>query len=145
MALPSFLTGQLWKIATGAAGVVALVLTVMLATSYMQNRDLTKQRGVLSAQINDPVSGYVAQLAQARTNVATLTVEVERQSAAYDKLSAESQARLAASQAALTAAQAKTKVMERKLAGFLATGPKGATLEDRVRDIDERAMKEFLP
>jgi hypothetical protein len=145
MALPSFLTGRLWKVATGAAAVIALVLTVMLATTIMQSKDLAKQRDMLASRISDPVNGYVAQLAQARTNVETLTVEVERQNAAYDKLSVESQSRLAAAQARLTEAQAATKTMERKLAGFLATGPKGTTLEARVRDIDERAMKEFLP
>ena len=145
MQLPSFLTGKLWKVATGAAAVVAMILTVMLATSYMHSRDLSRQRDVLATRISDPVNGYVAQLAQARTNVETLKVAVAQQNAAYDKLSTESQTRLAAAQARLADAQAKTKVMERRLSGFLATAPKGATLEDRVRDIDDRAMKEFLP
>lgn len=138
-------TGQLWKLATGAAAVALLVLGFMLTTSYLQNRDLSKQRDVLSARINDPATGYIAKLAQARTNVETLKVEVERQNAAYDKLSVESQAALKAAQARLAAAQAETRALERKVAGFLATAPKGATLDERVRDIDERAMKEFLP
>lgn len=144
MSIP-FLSGQLWKIATGGAAVVALILSALLMWSYFENRDITKQRDVLSAQINDPTNGYIAQLAQSRTNVETLKVEVERQNAAYDKLSAESTARLANARAALAKAQAETRALERKVAGFLATKPQGATLEDRVRDIDDRAMKEFLP
>lgn len=140
-----FITGHLWKIATGAAGVLALVLTALLMSSYFENRDLTHQRSVLSASINDPKVGYIAQLAQSRTNVEQLKKEVEVQNVAYDKLSAESAARLADAQRRLAVAQAETKVLEKKLAGFLATGPQGATLDARVRDIDERAMKEFLP
>jgi len=145
MTLPSFLTGRLWKVATAGAAVIAAVLMVMLGVSYMQNRDLTAQRQALSSAINDPVTGYVAQLAQARTNVKTLEVRVAQQNEAIDKLSAESAARLATSRRELAAAQAQTRTMERKLAGFLATKPQGATLEARVRDIDDRAMKEFLP
>lgn len=141
----SLLTGQIWKIATGGAAVVALLLSALLLSSYFQNRDLSRQRAALAASINNPQTGYIAQLAQARTNVETLKVEVQRQNVAYDKLSAESQAALAAAQARMAKAQVETRAMERKLAGFLATAPQGATLEDRVRDIDERAMKEFLP
>lgn len=143
--MTDFFTGKLWKIATGAAAVVALLLGILLTTSYMQNRDLTRQRDGLSVAINDPATGYIAQLAQARTNVETLKVAVEQQNAAYDKLSVESQAALRLAQARLAAAQAETRALERKVASFLATKPQGATLEDRVRDIDDRAMKEFLP
>jgi hypothetical protein len=140
----SFFTGNLWKFATGGAALVAIVLSALLMSSYFENRDLVSQRDSLSKSISDPKTGYVAQLAQARTNVATLEVAVERQSAAYDELSKASTARLAATRAELAKAQAATKVMERKLAGFMATGPKGATLSERIQDIDDRAMKEFV-
>lgn len=138
-------TGQLWKGATAGATVIAVVLIGLLISSYFVNRDISRQRDALSAQINDPTTGYVAQLAQARTNVETLKVEVQRQNAAIDQLSQDSQRRLAEAERRLAAAQAYATRVERQLAGFLATGPSGATLEDRVRDIDERAMKEFLP
>lgn len=139
------LSGQVWRIATGAAAVIALAMMALLMSSYFTNRELTQQRDVLANRINDPKSGYVAQLAQARTNVEQLKVAVAVQNAAYDKLSAESAARLAESKRQLAAAQAETKVIERKLAGFLATKPQGSTLEERVRDIDRRALTEFVP
>jgi hypothetical protein len=134
-----------WKLATGGAAIIALLLTVLLFSSYKVNQDLTQQRAVLQKSINDPETGFIVQLAQARTNVETLKVEVERQSQAYDKLSKDSEIALAAARAKLAVAQQETKAIERKVAGFLATKPQGATLEDRIRDIDDRAMKEFLP
>jgi len=144
IALPSFLTGNLWKLATGGAAIVGLVLSALLMSSYFENRDLMKQRTALQTSINDPVTGYVARLAQANTNVATLKHEVEVQNDAYDRLSAESKALLASKQAELAKAQAQTKAMQLRLNGFLATKPQGATLEDRVRDIDARGMAEMV-
>lgn len=144
MKLPSFLTGQCWKYATGAAAVVALILSSLLLASYFQNRGLETEKEKLAQLINDPKTGYIAQLAQARTNVAQLQRAVETQNAAIERLSAEGKARLAESERRLAAAQAQTKQMEKKLAGFLATKPQGDTLEDRIQDIDARAMKEFV-
>lgn len=137
-------TGQLWKWATGGAAVVALILCGLLMTSYFENQSLTKQRNALAQQINDPKTGYIAQLSQARTNVAQLRQTIAVQNREIDRLSAESRARLAEAERRLAAAQAATRRMERQLAQFLATGPQGATLEERIRDIDERAMKEFV-
>lgn len=139
-----FLTGKLWKIATGGAALIALGLTILLMTTYIENKDLTKQRNELARQINDPKTGYIAQLAQSRTNVETLKEEVRYQNQELDRLSKESRERLAATERRLRAAQQETRQMEKQLAGFLATGPQGTTLEDRIRDIDERALQEFV-
>jgi len=144
MTLPSFFTGHLWKVATAGAGLVCLVLSAFLMSSYFENRDLMKQRTALQHSITDPKTGYVARLAQATTNVATLKHEVEVQNAAYEKLSAESKALLATKTAELAKAQAATRSMQLRLNGFLATKPQGATLEDRVRDIDARGMAEMV-
>lgn len=147
MSLPfplSLATGQLWKIATGGAAIALLVVSALLMSSYFERKDLTSQRQALYTQINDPKVGFIAQLAQARTNVETLKAEIEVQNAAYDKLSAESKALLAQKTTELAAAQAETKTMELKLHGFLATKPKGDTLDERVRDIDSRGMSEMV-
>lgn len=141
----SFLSGNLWKIATGGAAILAVILSSFLLSKTLENRDLTSQRNKLSQQINDPKTGYVAQLAQARTNEEQLKTAVARQNVAYAELSRTSAARIADSERRLAIAQSATRTLERKLNGFLATGPKGTTLEDRVRDIDDRALKEFLP
>jgi hypothetical protein len=143
MQLPSFLTGQLWKIATGGAAAVALLLSSLLISTYFTNRDLTRQRDALARQIDDPKTGYVAQLAQSHTNVAQLRTSLEAQTQALDRLSKESKRSKESAQRALDIALAEKHTMEKKLAGFLSTKPQGATLEARIRDIDERAMVEF--
>jgi len=132
MQLPSFLTGQLWKIATGGAAAVALLLSSLLISTYFTNRDLTRQRDALARQ-----------LAQSHTNVAQLRTSLEAQTQALDRLSKESKRSKESAQRALDIALAEKHTMEKKLAGFLSTKPQGATLEARIRDIDERAMVEF--
>lgn len=136
-------TSIIWKIATGLVGFITVVLMGLLVATYFENRELMTQRDQLAVSINDPRTGYVARLAQSRTNVQTLKAEVERQSAAYVKLSAESQARLAAAERRLAIAQRATREMEARLAVFLSQPPQGATLEERVLDIDERILKEL--
>jgi len=140
----NILTGQLWKIATVGAGILTIVLMGALTMSYFDNKELDKAKAELTARINDPKTGYVVQLAQARTNEATLKVQVERQTAAYKELSAKDQAKLAETERQLKLAQEKTRVMEKRLADFMSTKPRGDTLDARVRDIDDRAMEELL-
>jgi glycosyltransferase A (GT-A) superfamily protein (DUF2064 family) len=144
IALPGFLTGSLWKVATAGIGIVSLVLVSLLMSSYFENRDLLSQRTALMQTINDPVTGYVAKLAQARTNVATLTKSLDHQKKSFQALEATSNTKLKASEAQLAAAQAKTKSMEVRLNSFLATKPQGATPGARIRDIDERGLKEMV-
>jgi hypothetical protein len=143
--LPSFLTGSVWKLAFGGATIVGLVLSALLLASYFENRSLTSQRDTLAAQINDPETGYIAQLAQSRTNVAQLQTALDRQNVAYLKLQDDSRAALDAANTKLAAAQAHSRKMERQLGQFLSTKPQGATLEERIWDIDRRAMKELVP
>jgi hypothetical protein len=145
MKLPSFLTGSAWKLAFGGSAIVGLVLSALLLASCFENRSLSSQRDALAQQINDPKTGYIAQLAQARTNVSQLQTAVETQNKNYTTLKKNSEARLAASQAALTAARSHSRKVERQLGHFLSTKPQGATLEARIRDIDDRAMKELVP
>jgi len=144
MILPSVITSNLWKVATGGAALIGIVLSALLLASYFENRSLMVQTTKLQTSINDPMTGYVARLAQATTNVATLKHEIEVQNKAYDQLSAESKALLAAKQVELAKAQEQTRLMTVRLNGFLATKPQGATLEDRVRDIDNRGMEEMV-
>lgn len=139
-----FVTAPLWKIGTIGAGVICAVLMFFLATSASENRELTKQRTALSDRINDPKTGYVVRLSQAATNVETLKVALETQRKSFQLKESERNLALAASERRLAIAQAETRGMEVKLSRFLATKPQGSTLEDRVRDIDARAMTELV-
>ena len=139
-----FITAPLWKIGTVGAGIVCAVLMFFLATSASENRALTAQRTLLSEQINDPKTGYVVRLAQAATNVETLKVALVTQRRSFEQQADVRNAALRQSEERLRVAQALTRGMEVKLTRFLATKPQGTTLEDRVRDIDARAMSELV-
>lgn len=142
--MPNILTGTIWKIGVGLAAVLCIALTVMLASSYIENRYLTDQREILSKQINDPRTGFVVRLAQANTNVETLKVALDTQRKSFETKAAERERVLVNTTAQLTVAQRASRAMQLKLDRFLATKPQGATLEDRVRDIDQRAMTELV-
>jgi hypothetical protein len=141
--LSNLTSGILWKIATGLAGVASLALGGMLISSNIENRAISKQRDGLTSLITDPKTGYVARLTEANTSIHTLKVSIETQNKAYASLSETSKRQLAESNRRLVLAQAQTKTMEKRLAGFMATKPQGATLEDRVRDIDSRVLTEL--
>lgn len=134
---------MLWKIATGGAAILALVLGFFLLTTTLENRSLTKQRDKLSLSITDPNTGYIARLTQSRTNVVTLEGAIKTQNEAYEKQSKAAQAELARLKKELSAAQAETRASERRLSQFLATKPKGNTLAERVTDIDNRVLKDL--
>jgi hypothetical protein len=145
MKLPSFLTGSLWKLAFGGATIMTLILSALLMASYFENRSLSSQRDELAQQINDPKTGYIAQLAQSRTNVAQLQLALTNQNEAYQKLKNDSDVALKASAIKLQAAKTETKIAERKLGQFLSTKPQGSSLEQRIQDIDQRALRELVP
>lgn len=141
----SLLTGgTLWKAATIGAGLITLILIGFLVAANVENHDLMKQRQELVTQITDPNTGYVAQLAQSRTNVATLTTQLDTQRKSFEIKAAEREKVLADTQRKLNLAQAKTKEMEVRLDKFLSTGPQGTSLEERVRDIDTRGLAEMV-
>lgn len=144
VALPIFLEGKVWKLGMILVGALSLVLTVLLTMSYFENNNLIKQRTAIMDTINNPDTGYIAQLAQSRTNARTLTSVIAEQKASFETKAAQREAVLAATSAQLARAQAETRDMERKVGSFLATKPKGVTLEDRINDIDRRALKELV-
>lgn len=140
----SLFKGQLWKVATVITGILSIGLVSLLLSSYFENRDLLNQRTELVKAINDPKTGYVAQLTQARTNVVQLEVALDTQRHSFEAKAAEREAVLARTAEQLAVAQQQTRAMEKRLSSFLATKPKGATLEERIRDIDARGMKEMV-
>ena len=144
MTLLNPLTAPLWKIGTFTAGLICLILSGFLIASTLENRSLVAQRSSLSAQINDPKVGFVAQLAQANTNVETLKVALDTQRKSFETKAAQREAVLAETSRKLEVAQAASRTMQLKLDRFLATKPQGAILEDRVRDIDQRALSELV-
>lgn len=140
----SLITAPIWKIAASLAAVCSIVLSALLLSSYFENRELAMQRTELSKQINDPKTGFVVRLAQANTNVETLKVALDAQRKSFEGKAREREAVLAESERKLAAAQAKSRAMQLKLDRFLATKPQGTTLDERVRDIDQRMLAELI-
>lgn len=134
-----------WKLATIVAGVLNLVIGGFLVTSYVENRAISNQRDALQRSITDPKTGYVARLTQAQNNVATLTEQIKQQNVAYRELSAQSAAKLADTKQRLAAAQRETARMQARIDAFMKQKIEGDTLEERVLDVDRRAVEEFLP
>lgn len=132
-----------WKLATIISGFISLGMVALLATTYMENRHLVSQNLQMDQKINDPKTGFVTRLAQANTNIEQLKVSIDRQNQAYASLQAESAARLRETERRLVMAQSQTRAVEARLNHFLATGPQGTTLQERVEDIDARILTEL--
>jgi len=135
------LTAAPWKLATIGAGVAVLGLTGTLVVMKAQNTQLTKVNAQLDQRINDPSAGFVARLAQANTNVATLQVQLAQQNEAYQKKALSDSERLRDTQAKLAAALADRAKIEKQVAAFLAIKPRGENLEERVIDVDSRLVE----
>lgn len=144
-ALPALLKGGslLWKLGTGIAVIGSLVLTVLLMASYRETTDIRKQRDAMSIQINDPKTGYVAQLAQSRTNVVQLTTAIERQVIQFREREAENTRILESTRKQLNAAQAESRKAQAEVRAFLASPPKGNTAAERMEDIDRRILEDL--
>lgn len=135
-----------WKIGTGIAAIMAVILGFLLFSSYNDNKALLTQKQELVSRIEDPKTGYVARLTQANANVVTLRAAIEdtNQKMRLREAEAEnSRVKLSQLNKKLAEAQAETRAMEVRLKQFLATKPQGGTLDARVRDIDSRVLKEL--
>lgn len=135
------LTSVKWQALTGLATVAALGLSVALMIEKVESRHQRKLATNYYALIHDKNTGYIAQLAQMRSNLAALQGSLDQQSAAVRKISAESEARLADAAQKLVAAQQATKRAESRVAVLLSNPPRGNTLEARILDVDARVME----
>jgi len=129
------------KLAVGGAAIALLIASFFLLQAQMENRSLTKLNNQLDARINNPATGYVVQLAQANTNVATLKTAVERQNVTIRTNAATADRQMAALNVALASAERRNVGLRADAARILNTPPKGNTLEQRVLDIDKRVLE----
>ena len=133
-----------WKLATGAAGVLSVVLSGMLIVASLENRQIAKHRDELITAIQDPHTGYAARLAQSNTNIATLTEAIKTQNSELDKLSSKSMAMRLHSEQQLALLATENSKLQKSLAKFLDTVPSGNTVCEKLEDVDRRAVEEFL-
>lgn len=135
------LTGMKWKIISGAAGIALLVAGFFLVVAQVENRYLVKKNVRLEELINDPDTGYIAQLAQANTNVETLTLAVETQNTKLRQQAEESARTLADLKATVARVQNDNARLRTASAKILNGKPRGNTLVERVTDVDNRLLE----
>lgn len=136
-------TGIPQKVALVLAGAVALTMGGIAGGEWWENRTLTAANVKLDTAINDPKTGYVVRLTQAEGNTATCTAAIGRQNTAIKAQSARDAATVAAVQARYDSEHVARVTAENAAAAFMAVKPKGATLVDRVSDVDRRIVGEL--
>lgn len=134
-------TGQWWKLAFGLAALTSVVIGVLLVKSQIENRVIVADKQKLERQITDPKTGYIARLTQAQANNVVLEHSVATQNAAMKKLKDDSAAKLLETQRQLAAVQAENRDIMAKMHQFMAQKPRGATVEERVVDVDKRFLE----
>lgn len=135
------LAGLKWKLISGGAAAMLVVASLFLLKAQMDNRHLVKQVAQLDARINAPTVGYVAKLAQANTNVATLEGAVDRQNTALRTQAAASAKSLGVLSAQVANIQRENLTLKAQAARMLATKPQGSTITERITDIDQRVLE----
>lgn len=137
----SFFTAQIWKIATGGAAIISIVLGIALTMSYMENRSLISQVAKAERSINDPKTGYVVRLVQCRTNAAALQVALDKQTRALKDRAASDASALQSVTDQLRDTQRRNRERGENTQRVFALPPKGVTLEDHYEDIDKRLLE----
>lgn len=137
----SNITSLKWKLIAGGAGLALVGVSLALGSEMIENRHLTKLNTNLGARINDPETGYVRQIAQAQTNAANLQGQIDTQNRAIQTLSDNASTALAESSRKVAAAQVQTRKAEAQVAVLLSRKPQGATLDERIRDVDARVLE----
>jgi septal ring factor EnvC (AmiA/AmiB activator) len=137
MGLLDFAGGQLWKIATGAAGILSVVLAGFLLSAQIENRLLNQANAALDQRLEQKT----ADLAQSRSNVATLQATIDSQNAKIELLRKDNEAKLTEATRQLVAVQTQNRSLSARLDSFLKVKPRGSTLEQRILDVDARYME----
>lgn len=122
-----------------------LAVSLLAAGTYnvvqaIENGRLSAENGKLDTRINDPKTGYVVRLTQARTNTTTCTMSLSKQTQAIKDLGTKHAAEQARSQARYDAEYAARTRAEKSAAALLARKPQGATLQERVLDVDAQIL-----
>jgi hypothetical protein len=133
--------GFLWK-AGAVAGVAAAVgLGVTALVERIELGHVRHDRDALSAQIEKPVTGWRARLAQSEANVATVSAALDDQSARLQALSAADAARLKALAGEVETANRRAATAEARSHQIFNAPLNGATTCDRVSDVDRRLLE----
>ena len=128
------------KFALGGGAVVLAAALTFNVVQLIENRSLSHDKTELTARIDDPSTGYVVRLSQARTNVEQCKAAVDTQNVKTRDLSKASSATVAAVQRQYDVEHAGRLRAESAAAVILARQPRGNTLAERVSDVDAQIL-----
>jgi hypothetical protein len=132
-----------WKIGAIIAALVMVVLGGFLVKTSLDNRNLEKQKSELTRRIEDPVTGYIAQLNTARNNVVILKGAIEKQNSEFRKQSAASQAELNRLRGELKLAQAQSRAYQKRVNELMSRPIKGNNATERMEDVDKMILEDL--
>jgi len=131
------------RLAGPIATAVAVGLAVLLGVATVQKAGVERERDKLESSVEHPTTGWRARFGQCRGNVLTLEASVEQQNKKIVALGEQSAARLAAADAALSAARRDNAGLNTRLNRLLSAPATGATLCERVEQIDRAVLEAF--
>ncbi len=137
------ITGWPQRIAFGGLLAALLAVGTWSIVQMFQLGDATKKIEKLDLSINAPDVGYVAKLAQSRSNAGNLQANIERQTSELRRVSTANAEAMAKLQARYDREHVIRVEAEKRAAVFMSKPPKGDTLDARVRDIDTRILEEL--
>lgn len=121
----------------------ALVMAIPLGVQTVRYEVAESQRADLYRQINDEQTGFIARLAVCRGNTATLEAAIAGQNAAVMAMADQASERIARAEEAASQARSERDEAEARAARFMARPIQGATLVDRVLDVDAAVLADL--
>lgn len=123
----------IWK----GASALLLIITGALA---IEDVKLALERKELRDRIENPETGYIAQVARGEAAIEQLRVSINQQNDSINALAADRNARLAAAQQQIDQANRNSAEVERKVAVLLAPGARSQSVCDQVLAADRRLL-----
>lgn len=130
--MTAFLAILTSRLAGPIASTLALVLTLFLVATCTQKAALDRRVDTLTAQIDDPKTGWRARLSQCKDNVTVLDAAVAGQNASIAAMKAESDAASARAAEAVKAAQVASTKARRDAVAIMARRPTGDVCESAL-------------
>lgn len=127
-----------------AVGGVALLASVSFNIAHMAEiNTLTREKAKLETSLNDPKTGYVVRLSQAKTNSVQCESSLDTQNTNFKNLSNSSTTKIVALQAQIDTEHAKRVAAEKSAAVFLARKPQGNTDAEKMADVDRQVLEDL--
>ena len=137
----AWIEARVWQLAAIAAATLVVILSIVLIVSGLNLKRVERERDQLHDAIHNEATGYIVRLNTCQGNVSALEISIGDQNAKIMKLQEQTAARVSAAEAAVEAARTETQAATNRLNRFLSQAPQGATVCERVDDVDRRFLE----